>query len=108
MRDLIVHRIVAGGAGMSYSVHYGPEDRDKYPQTIRMKSSQRMKIVVAVAVTGALLWVKFLGVPDVLIPGEPEVTKAAVVEMIQTLREGEALKSAVTAFCKNILNGEVS
>lgn len=39
-----------------------------------------------------------------LLPGDPQITEAALNELADDLREGESVADAVTAFCREILN----
>jgi hypothetical protein len=38
------------------------------------------------------------------IPGNPEVTEAAVVEFVESVRQGNRFEDAVTAFCQQIID----
>jgi hypothetical protein len=42
-------------------------------------------------------------VQEVLLPGDPAVTAAALENMTEGLRSGESLLDAVTAFCREII-----
>jgi hypothetical protein len=58
------------------------------------------------ALTGGALTVKATGLPWVqkyLLPGDPEVTAAALEQMVDDLRAGHGLGAAVTAFCREIV-----
>ena len=87
---------------MSYQIKYDPSRRRKFYTEKRKKIPGWLLIFawVAVAVT---IFNKEL--KDVLIPGDPHVTKAALSNLTDDLREGEPLKDAVAAFCKEILDG---
>ena len=58
-----------------------------------------------------LIFLCFIGIAmynrgfDWLLPGNPEITEAALKEMIDKLSAGEAFSDAVTAFCREIIAG---
>ena len=56
-------------------------------------------------VVAAVLWMRLYGVPDFLIPGDPEVTKTAASVMVDEIKNGATVGNAITAFCKTILDG---
>lgn len=92
---------------MSYQIMYNPEDSHKYPTQFKKKHK---KIILPVLMV--LLCVLALGRPGIrnkveqwLIPGDPQVTKAAFSLMLDELREGESLGDAVTTFCNEIIAG---
>lgn len=68
-------------------------------------------ICVLALVTGAVT-VKTVGlkwIQEVLLPGDPEVTAAALEGLVEDLKDGESLGRAVTAFCEEIMkNAEES
>ena len=42
---------------------------------------------------------------DVLVPGDPDVTLHGLETLARELREGESLSDAVTAFCREVIDG---
>ena len=41
------------------------------------------------------------------IPGNPDVTEAAVTELVDSIRQGDRFEDAITTFCRHIIdNGE--
>lgn len=42
---------------------------------------------------------------DLMVPGDPEVTKAAFHEMTRQLKDGEAIGDAVVTFCREVVDG---
>lgn len=42
---------------------------------------------------------------EFLIPGDREVTKAAFIELVQDVENGENVKTAITTFCKEVISG---
>ena len=67
-------------------------------------------LCVGMLLTGAIA-IKSVGlkwVQEVLIPGDPAVTAAALEGMVADLRQGRSLVDAVTAFCQEIINHGLS
>jgi len=91
---------------MGYQIHYESVGRIEKTKPEKHRISGVLAVVMvcvlvigAVAVkTGALPWVK-----DYLIPGDPDVTVAALQDMVAGLQSGEALGEAITAFCREIV-----
>ena len=61
--------------------------------------------MIAIITILAALWMHFNGIPDFLIPGKPEITKAAVTAMVGNIKNGVDLDDAVITFGKMILDG---
>lgn len=81
----------------------------------RDKKKRNWPSVIAVTCVGMLLTgaitIKSVGlkwVQEVLIPGDPAVTAAALEEMVAELRQGTSLTEAVTSFCQEIINHGLS
>ena len=93
---------------MSYKIIYDPEQNNRYPNKIRIKS--KAKILTAVIL--ALMIIILALYPPVtkaleffLLPGDPVQTRQAVAGLVDDLKFGSDVKDAVTAFCLEILNG---
>lgn len=94
------------GDSMAYTVRYtqpGSMERNKIPA-----SEGRRKILIAVLLavlmlfgTGRLL--SDSKVQELLIPGDPAVTKQAFTEMTQSIRDGQPVDDAIVAFCRQII-----
>ena len=78
-------------------------------QTVRIRrikwkrwSAGAVGIVLAVSlmVPQGRLWLR-----DLLLPGNEDVTAAALESMVTDLRDGEPIGQAVESFCKEILAG---
>lgn len=54
-------------------------------------------LAIAIKHTG-LTWVR-----DVLLPGDPAITAAALENMVDNMKSGISIGDAVTAFCQEIL-----
>lgn len=57
-------------------------------------------LAVTLMVPRGRLWVR-----DLLLPGDEDITAAALEGMVSDLRSGEPLGDAVETFCKEILSG---
>ena len=57
-------------------------------------------LAVTLMVPRGRLWVR-----DILLPGDEDITAAALEGMVSDLRSGEPLGDAVETFCKEILAG---
>ncbi len=93
---------------MSYKIIYDPEQNNRYPNKIRIKS--KAKILTAVIL--ALMIIILALYPPVtkaleffLLPGDPAQTKQAIAGLMVELKSDADIKSAVTAFCMEILDG---
>lgn len=91
---------------MGYQVLYESVGKMEKPKPEKHRISGVLAVVMicvlvigAVAVkAGALPWVK-----EYLIPGDPDVTAAALQDMVAGLQSGEPLGEAITAFCREIV-----
>lgn len=95
---------------MGYRIRYG---QTAVKEVIAQKQLQKEKkmslkwIAVACVMTAITILGK-TGCLDFLIPGDKEVTRQAFSSMVENVREGENVKTAITAFCMEILNnGEI-
>jgi len=90
---------------MAYKIQYTPEDNVRYPLYKTRSPIKWGRGIAAAAILLAGLWFNRHGVPDVLIPGDPQITKTAAAELIRHMREGAPVEEAVTTFCRQILDG---
>lgn len=91
---------------MSYRIVYGPEIKRKTPV------EKRWKIWLASGIGAALILLGISGKWNVLqkffLPGDADVTGAALQGMVDDLKNGDSFSEAVTAFCKVIVeNAEI-
>lgn len=94
------------GDNMGYQIVYNPEDNHKYPTHIRKKRKVKMIPLILFASILVLGSRQIRGkLEQWLIPGDPQVTKAAFSLMMEDLRDGESFGDAVTAFCNEIIAG---
>ena len=90
---------------MSYKILYTPEASHRYPQRKKSKPINWGNLLLLTMLVFTAAWFRLNGIPDFLIPGDPEVTKTAAAEMMAQTRIGESVSESVTVFCKEILNG---
>ena len=92
---------------MGYSIHYSPETEKKFPKagkiTIRVRKMLAFFFALIILVGTITLHKKGL-LRELLIPGDPEITVAAMETMADNLKEGMTLQTAVEAFCMEILS----
>ena len=93
---------------MPYKICYTPEDTNRYPQAKKMHSVKWARYAMFIILIFAVFWVKVNGLPDLLIPGDPKITKNAVETMISSVESGESMEDVVFVFCKEILAGAES
>ena len=87
---------------MGYKFSYLAVGKRRYPT----RKSQPTWALPVGLITGLFLAITIYNKgPNWLLPGDPEVTEAALSIMIERLSEGEAFGEAVTAFCKEIIAG---
>ena len=90
---------------MAYKVQYTPQDMKRYPPVQQHTLGRwRKRIICAALVFFAVYFVRN-GVPDFLIPGDPDVTQAAAVEMVSSVKRGVSVQDAIQVFCKQIIEG---
>ena len=85
---------------MGYQIQYEPGKNRKYPT----KSPKNSNATRAVVIT--MILVVCLGVglrTGWLIPGDPQVTKAAFSDMVDMLRGGHSVQDSLSAFCTEVL-----
>lgn len=89
---------------MAYRIRYGP------PQNgVRRRISLDKRCVTLLLVAAILIvMIVFGSNPTVkahLIPGDPEITEAAFAGFVLDVRGGISFGDALTAFCKEIIDG---
>ena len=79
-----------------------------------MKTKYKLKKQTIIATLGIVI-VMLLCLPVVresvkqlLLPGDPVITEAAFISMVEQLGAGESVYDAVTVFCKEIIQGAAS
>ena len=105
MKVIAVHMINIGGDDVSYKIQYTPEKSYLYPQQVTKNHIKNSGWLYVAALIAAAVWIYFSGVPRFLIPGDPEITTTAASVLVDEIRDGVAVKEAMTTFCKMILDG---
>ena len=91
---------------MGYKISYVPEASNRYPQVTKKRHVPWNKICIWVILLVFAFWTKENGIPDFLVPGDPELTRQAVKIMLDEMKQGEPIEDVVVVFCESILNGE--
>lgn len=89
---------------MAYKIEYSPENAKYYPAIRNEHRLQLRWLICITIVLITILLVKIYGLPDCLIPGDAEVTKAAATNMVKQVQDGAMLQDAVVGFCREIIN----
>ena len=90
---------------MSYQIQYSPQMQRKYPTRKPSRKIHWNRWIVVIFLLAAGFWTKTNGIPDILIPGNPEITRLAASNLVENLREGERVEEAFAVFCQQILDG---
>ena len=90
---------------MAYKIQYSPESMQRYPLMKGHRQARWGRWLVAICVISISVWVRFKGIPDFLIPGDPATTRFAAAKMLSNVRAGKTIPDAFAVFCKEILNG---
>ena len=79
---------------MGYRIEYGPR-----------KGHRKVFLILAAAILLTALFLPRHVLEELLLPGDPQVTKEALGQLLLGLRQGVAPGQAVTVFCQSILRG---
>lgn len=90
---------------MAYKIQYTPEDNARYPKAKANNPFPWKGCLFGVCIVCSILLLRRYGIPDILIPGDPEVTTTAARNMVENLQQGSGVNEAVSVFCKEILRG---
>ena len=86
---------------MAYQIRYGASIRD-----VKRRSSKIWAVaLIVLSLITALSLLDGAEVQSWLLPGDPLVTSAALEGLQADLRAGESMVDAVTAFCREIVDG---
>ena len=91
---------------MPYRIDYTAGNSRRKPLRTKLPPAAIKAAIVVVALILCAITIKIVGlnwVQDVLLPGDPAVTAAALENMTDGLRSGDSLLGAVTTFCKEII-----
>ena len=89
---------------MAYKIQYTPQDERRYPPFKQRSQKNKRWVWPLLILALAALWITGNGLPDFLIPGDPDITRAAAAEMVSLVKEGVAVQDAVVVFCQEIFD----
>lgn len=93
---------------MGYRIQYDPKMNRKF-QARASHTTRKGWSAAIILILAFVLVVGFVGMDggsklkSWLLPGDAEVTEAALSEMMDNIRAGESFSDAVTAFCMEII-----
>ena len=93
---------------MSYRIQYGPPQKGEPVKGQISKNTVRFIAFAALIAVVLFLLVSPQGAEAVrgfLLPGDGAVTEAAFSEFVGSIRGGESIGQAITAFCREIIEG---
>ena len=92
---------------MSYAVeyHFGVTAIKPIVDHSKSRRSIPVRILCLLLILTIFLSAFLICRTDFLVPGDKEVTKAAFRSLLQTVEDGTDIQSAVTAFCKEVIDG---
>ncbi len=91
---------------LGYRIQYGPMAKGEVQWNRKRIGRLKAKTMWLLAVLSILLLAvaQRHGILEkLLIPGNPEVTKAAYIQFKQDVKEGEPVGEAITAFCRTVI-----
>lgn len=89
---------------MAYKMEYGMKTPVVY-STVHVQKKQRRKPKLWIIISVCIALITVCATTDILIPGDAAVTKAAMSNMVNNIREGEQVVDAFAAFCQTVLQG---
>ena len=91
---------------MGFRIEYSQGEGRKVPIEEKSKSQPAVKRIAILVLACVFLFIgaqNISSVEEFLIPGEPEVTKAAFSSFIDDLQQGSSFRDAITVFCREII-----
>lgn len=92
---------------MGYHIQYGETIEKVILETPSVKKSSKLKLVIILLCVSVLCFAvhqKKDIVTRYILPGDAEVTAAALDALVENLKEGDGFGDAVTAFCREIID----
>lgn len=93
---------------MGYQIQYGETAIKKYIPEVKRRSHFNIKalsILLTIVIILSLLISKRDAVIDFLLPGDGQVTRSAITNMVSKIKSGEQLDAAIEVFCLEIIRG---
>ena len=93
---------------MGYRIVYHGSEAKKTQAKRKRFCKKRIAIGVIVVLLGAVIAIPKVrnGMRDLLLPGDEQITLAALEGMVADLKEGEPISEALETFCREIIQGE--
>lgn len=85
---------------MAYQIHYGPVKHRVGP-----KNGGRAVVVLVFLLALLVGFTYRREIREILIPGDSEVTAAALDNAVRNLREGDTFSDVFACFCQEIMDG---
>ena len=97
-----------GGIDMSYCVEYNPESKKRYPSVKTKQNKLKIKMMLLLLFFSVVVYTAVrCDLVYYLIPGQPDVTVAAVSGLVDQIKAGEPMGEAVQCFMETVIqNGE--
>lgn len=89
---------------MGYSIQYPAKTASKFMPVKVKKVPHNWWLAVGIGIVIIGLFLARNPLRNVLFPGDPEVTDAALEKMVSAIQEGEDLYSAAQVFCGEVVN----
>lgn len=89
---------------MAYQIRYG--DMAIIKETKQARKPFMKWIAALCGVLFLALMLRLKPVQDFLIPGDPDVTRAAFSSFTQELRNGEGFRDAAAVFCRQVIESD--
>ena len=97
---------------MAYRIQYGsdPKFKTHWDRPFRKHRTAIISaIIAAVLLICATVPQVQRGIRELILPGDPSITEAALTAFVDNLKTGEPMDEAFAAFCRDIIsNAEVS
>lgn len=86
---------------MAYSISYKTIGKMKYPSYKPRRKRVFPWVIAVILIAGAL---SFRPIRHLLLPDRPAVTEKALSILVEDIKAGESISSAITTFCQTILD----
>ena len=91
---------------MGYTIQYGQtllKEEIKEPCSKLNNKLIPILLITSCTIAAFLIYAKADFLRDIILPGNADVTEAALGHLAENLRSGETFGSAITAFCREII-----